>query len=363
MPVLPPRSGRLKIYIGMSPGVGKTYRMLQEARRMLERGVFVTIGYAETHGRADTEAQLAGLPAVPRREVYYRGRRLEDMDLQAILMLRPEWVIVDELAHTNIPGSRHEKRWQDVMELLEAGIHVITAVNIQHIDSIHDEIRQITGVDVQERVPDRMLQLADEVVNIDLTVEELLNRLKEGKIYDPGKVETALRNFFQPEQILQLRELALKAVASQVERKIETELPRHAHSAAERLLACIAAGAGNSARVLRKTARLASYYNAPWYAIYVQTPPEHPDRIPLAAQRSLINHLRLATELGAGIIRTEADSAAEAILETVQAQRITLVCAGAPRPHPAWMFWRRAPLIRQLMKPLAALNVDLLICS
>jgi two-component system sensor histidine kinase KdpD len=358
-----PRRGRLKIYVGMSPGVGKTYRMLQEARRMLEHGVFVTVGFAETHGRADTEAQLAGLPQVPRRQVFYRGKLLEEMDLQAILMLRPEWAVVDELAHTNVPGSRHGKRWQDVLELLDAGIHVITAVNIQHIDSIHDEIRQITGVEVQERVPDRMLQMADEVVNIDLTAEELIGRLREGKIYDPAKVETALRNFFQPEQILQLRELALKAVASQVERKIEAELPRHAHSGAERLLACISARSGHGARVLRKTARLASYYNAVWYALYVQTPGEHPDRIPLADQRHLLNHLKLATELGAEIIRIEAESVAAAILQTVQAQRITTVCAGVPRRRPSWQFWRGKPLVRQLLPALEALNADLLICS
>ena len=208
----------------MSAGVGKTYRMLEEVRDLLDDGVNVQIGYVETHGRAETHALLEGLPVIPRREVFYKGKRLDEFDLNATLLLHPEWVVVDELAHTNVPGSKHAKRWQDVLELLDNGINVITAVNIQHIESINDEVQRITGVEVTERVPDSFLQRADEVVNIDLTAAELIDRLKEGKIYDRAKVETALRNFFQPEKILQLRELALKEVAGQVERKVEQEV-------------------------------------------------------------------------------------------------------------------------------------------
>jgi len=213
--------GKLKIYIGMSAGVGKTYRMLEEAHRLLKTGVNLKVAYVETHGRKETEALIEGLSIIPRREVFYKGKRLEELDVQAILLLNPEIVVIDELAHTNIPGSRNDKRWQDVLDVLDAGIDVITAVNIQHIESINEEVKHITGIEVKERVPDRMLQLADEVVNIDLPADELITRLKEGKIYDHSKIQLALTNFFQPDKILQLRELALKEVAGQVERRVD----------------------------------------------------------------------------------------------------------------------------------------------
>src|SRR6476619_1295227 len=205
--------GKLKIYIGMSAGVGKTYRMLQEAHNLLRNGVNIKVGYVETHGRKETEALIEGLPVIPRRKTFYKGKQLDELDVQAILLLHPDIVIVDELAHTNIPGSKNEKRWKDVLDILEEGIDVMTAVNIQHIESINEDVKQITGVEVKERVPDKILQLADEVVNIDMTAQELITRLKEGKIYDHTKVQQALTNFFQPEKILQLRELALKEVA------------------------------------------------------------------------------------------------------------------------------------------------------
>jgi len=213
--------GKLKIYIGMSAGVGKTYRMLQEAHRRLDKGENIRIGYIETHGRKETEVLTEGLPIIPRREVFYKGKKLDELDVQATLLLHPAVVIIDELAHTNIPGSRNEKRWQDVLDILEAGIDVISALNIQHLESITEDVKEITGIEVRERVPDRILQIADEVVNIDLTADELIARLKEGKIYDHSKVQQALTNFFQADKILQLRELALKEVAGQVERKVD----------------------------------------------------------------------------------------------------------------------------------------------
>ena len=191
------RRGKFKVYIGMIAGVGKTYRMLQEAHELLENGVDVQIGYVETHGRAGTEAQLVGLPVIPRKKIFYKGKELEEMDLEAILQRHPEIVVVDELAHTNVEGCRNRKRWEDVLELLDAGINVISAINIQHIESLNDEVKDIAGIEVKERVPDRILQEADEVVNIDLTAEELIARLKAGKIYRPEKVQTALNNFFK----------------------------------------------------------------------------------------------------------------------------------------------------------------------
>ena len=213
------RRGKFKIYIGMSAGVGKTYRMLQEAHSLLKNGIDVKIGYIETHFRKETHDLLEGLPVVPRRKLFYKGKELDELDVQAVISLRPEVVVVDELAHTNIEGSKNEKRWQDVFEILDAGINVISAINIQHIESLNEEVKKITGVEVKERIPDNVIAQADEVVNIDLTADELIARLKEGKIYQAEKIESALKNFFQPAHILQLRELALKEVASQVVRK------------------------------------------------------------------------------------------------------------------------------------------------
>mgnify|MGYP000649468652 CR=1 FL=1 len=210
------RRGKFKVYIGMIAGVGKTYRMLQEAHEMMDNGIDVQIGYVETHGRAGTEAQLEGLPVIPRKKIFYKGKELEEMDLETILQLHPELVVVDELAHTNVEGCRNKKRWQDVMELLDAGINVVSAINIQHIESLNDEVKEIAGIEVKERVPDSVLQEADEVVNIDLTAEELIARLKSGKIYRPEKIQTVLHHFFKTENILQNGRS--KAVNKRVER-------------------------------------------------------------------------------------------------------------------------------------------------
>ena len=297
------RRGKFKIYIGMSAGVGKTYRMLQEAHTLLRNGVDIKIGYIETHNRKETHDLLDGLPIVPRRKLFYKGKELEEFDLQAVLNLHPEVVIVDELAHSNIEGSKNDKRWKDVMDILDAGINVISAVNIQHIESLHTEVKDITGISVSERIPDAVLQQADEVVNIDLTADELISRLKEGKIYTPDKIQISLNNFFKSEKILQLRELALKEVASQVERKIEIEIPRNSQLKPERFMACISSNHDIAKKVIRKTARMASYYNSKWFLLYVQTPSESGDNIGLAEQRHLINNFKMAAEMGAEIIR------------------------------------------------------------
>lgn len=357
------KSGRLKIYIGMSAGVGKTYRMLQEAHVLLANRVNVKIGYIETHNRKETHALLEGLPLVPRREVFYKGKRLEELDVQAILLLHPDVVIVDELAHSNIPGSRNEKRWQDVIDILDAGIDVISAVNIQHIESINDEVRKITGITVHERVPDKMLQLADEVVNIDLTADELITRVKEGKIYDPAKVQQALANFFQPEKILQLRELALKEVAGQVERKVDHEVTVKSNAYRhERFLACISTNHATAQRVIRKTARLASYYNSRWYVLYVQTPKESGDRIQLSTQRHLLNNLKNATELGAEVLQVKAQHIAGVIMDTVEDKRITTVCIGKPH-FSLFQVILKTNVFNQLLKTLSKNEVDIVILS
>ncbi len=356
------RRGKFKVYIGMSAGVGKTYRMLQEAHTLLKSGIDVKIGYVETHSRIETSQLLEGLPVVPRRQLFYKGKALEEMDVQAILNLRPEIVIVDELAHTNIEGSKHEKRWQDVAEILDAGINVISAVNIQHIESLYEEVREITGVEVKERIPDSVIQMADEVVNIDLTAEELINRLKEGKIYAAEKIPLALNHFFKSDHILQLRELALKEVARQVERKVEAEVPRSAALRHEKFLACISSNEATARTVIRKTARLAGYYNSKWYVLYVQTPRESDDKIPLDKQRRLINHFKLATQLGAEVIRLPARAVAPAIVEVARQKEITTLCMGKPRP--GWLGLRlfSGPLTG-LLPQITAMNIDIIILS
>lgn len=357
------KKGKLKIYIGMSAGVGKTYRMLQEAHSLMRNGINVKVGYVETHNRKETQALIEGLPIIPRRQVFYKGKQLDELDVQAILLLQPKVVIVDELAHTNIPGSKNEKRWQDVLDILEAGIDVISAINIQHIESINEDVKQITGVEVTERVPDKILQLADEVVNIDLTADELITRLKEGKIYDHSKVQQALTNFFQSEKILQLRELALKEVAGQVERKVDHEVTakdrpwRHEH-----FLACISSNHEAAQNIIRKTARLASYYNSKWFVLYVQTPKESMEKIPLAAQRHLINNFKNATELGAEVIQLKQSNVAKAIVDMIEEKEITTVCIG--KPHLSlFQVILRTNVFNQLLKTLSKNDVDLIILS
>ena len=356
------RRGKFKIYIGMSAGVGKTFRMLQEAQTLMRNGVDVKIGYIETHGRAETESQLQGLPVLPRRKLFYKGKELEELDVHAVINLHPEVVVIDELAHTNIEGSTNDKRWQDVMDILDAGINVISAVNIQHIESLNEEIRNITGIEVAERIPDNVLKEADEVVNIDLTADELVTRLKEGKIYTPDKIAVALQNFFQPEKILQLRELALKEVASQVERKIETELPRGAGFRGERLMACISSNHEVARKVIRKTARLASYYQSRWVLLYVQTPKEDGDKIGLAAQRHLINNFKLAMELGAEVIREKQSNIARGIMEVATRYKITTICIGKPHLNLYKVIIRTA-VFNQLLTMLAATEIDVVILS
>ncbi len=356
------KRGKFKIYLGMSAGVGKSFRMLQEAHTLLRHGVDVQIGYIETHGREDTTALVKGLPLIPRRSSFYKGKELDEMDLQAILNRRPEVVLVDELAHTNITGSKNEKRWQDVVEILEAGISVISAMNIQHMESLNEEVRQITGVEVRERVPDRIVQLADEVVNIDLTADELITRLKDGKIYPPDKVQTATKNFFQTEKILQLRELALKETAAQVERKVDTEVTVDTRLRHERFLACISTNHTQAKNVIRKTARLASYYNSKWFVVYVQTPRENASRIALAAQRHLINNFKLATELGAEVIQQKDKSVPTAIMKTIEEKEITTVCMGKPRV-PLWQVIWNTGSFHQLLKKLGSSDTDLIILS
>ncbi len=356
------RRGKLKVYIGMSAGVGKTYRMLQEAHALLKNGINIQVGYIETHNRPETHALLEGLPVIARRKIFYKGKELEEMDLQTILNRHPEVVIVDELAHTNIEGSKNSKRWQDVFDILEAGISVITAVNIQHLESLNEEVEDITGILITERIPDKILQLADEIVNIDLTADELIDRLREGKIYDKSKVETALQNFFRNDKILQLRELALKEVAHHLERKIDVEVPKQIKLRAERFLACISSNAETAKIVIRKTARLASYYRSPWIVLYVQPGAESGDRIKLDKQRHLLNNLKLAAELGAEVLKLKSDQVTQTITRVAAEREITTICIGKPHLNLLQVILKTNSF-NQLLKNLAATETDLVILS
>lgn len=356
------RRGKFKLYIGMSAGVGKTYRMLQEAHRLLKSGIDVKIGFIETHNRKETQELISGLPIIPRRKLFYKGKELEELDLQAVINLRPEVVIVDELAHTNIEGSKNVKRWQDVLEILDAGINVISAVNIQHIESLNEDIREITNIEVKERIPDSVLTQADEVVNIDLTAEELITRLKDGKIYESSKIQTALNNFFKSENILQLRELALKEVASQLKRKVEAEITPAKLIRKEQILACISSNEKTAKNVIRKAARLANYYNSKLYVLYVQTPKESADKIALDKQRHLINNFKLATELGAEIIKVKGKNTTQSIMEQCEERKIKTVCIGKPHITLLKIIWA-TDTFNSLLNKLSKENIDLVILS
>lgn len=356
------RRGKFKVYIGMSPGVGKTYRMLQESHSLLKNGVDIKIGYIETHNREETHALLAGIPIIPRRKIFYKGKELEEMDVNAIINARPEVVIVDELAHSNVEGSKNAKRWQDVSDILEAGISVISAVNIQHLESINEDVEVITGIPITERIPDKILESADEIVNIDLTADELIERLKGGKIYDKTKIERALNNFFQPERILQLRELALKEVAHHLERKISIEIPKQIKLRPEKFMACISSNHQTAKIIIRKTARLASYYRSPWIVLYVQVERESGDRIKLDAQRHLINNLKLAIELGAEVVKVKSNHVTNTIIETAKEKEITTICIGKPHLN-LFQVILRTTIFNQLLQSISETETDLVILS
>jgi len=333
---------RLRIYIGAAPGVGKTYAMLQAARALRERGLDTVIGYVETYGRRETEAQIGNLEIVPRRTVEYRGVRMEEMDVDAIVARKPQVCVVDELAHTNVPGSRHAKRYEDVNQLLDAGIHVMTAVNIQHLETLNDAVSRVTGVRVRETVPDTFLDRADEVINVDVTVEELRNRLREGKIYKPEKVEQALTNFFRKGNLSTLRELALRAVADEVGEKAASYRVREGLEPAlipERVMVCMSSNVA-APRVLRTGARIAGRLGAKWYAVYVETPRERPGKIRAEDSEALRENITLAESLGATVVRVRADRPADGLVAFAQREGITHVIFGQSARSRWEVIWR-----------------------
>jgi two-component system sensor histidine kinase KdpD len=322
------RYGKHKIFIGMCPGVGKTFKMLEEGHRLRQQGLDVVVGLLETHGRIETARQAEGLELVPRQQIVYQNVTLTEMDTNAILQRRPQLVLVDELAHTNVPGSEREKRYQDVEVILAAGIDVYSTVNIQHIESLNDMVVQITGTVVRERIPDRILEAADEVVVVDVTPETLQERLREGKIYAPEKVDQSLNNFFQRRHLIALRELALREVADNVEdHAIAQDSANNSVpfcNIHERVMVCVSTYP-NSLQLLRRGSRLASYMHAPFYALFV----DNPDRF-LSREESL--HIetceKLCREFGGVFMRVKSQDIAGTIAEIAKKYRITQIVMG-----------------------------------
>lgn len=353
------RNGKFKIYIGLAAGVGKTYRMLLEAQELIKSNIDVLIGYVETHGREETERLLENLHVLPRKTIYYKGKEFEEFDLDKVLRLRPEVVIVDELAHTNAPGSKNDKRYQDIEDLLNNGINVISAMNIQHIESLNPVVREITGIEVKETVPDRIVTLADEVVNIDLTADELIGRLQKGKIYKKEKIEAALSNFFKKENLLQLRELALREVADQVEKKINVEIPPSQKYETEKILVCIGDDYKLNEKIIRQSFRIADRTDAYWFVLYVETPDKPFENLDLTLQRHLINNFKLATELGAISEKVKHKSIVEGIISYTADKGITKIVIGRPGKEISIKKIIRGNIMNKLIDALKDTDCDL----
>jgi len=321
---------KLRVYIGAAPGVGKTYQMLADAHLLKKQGINIVIAVIDTHGREETKEMIGNLECLPMRRVEYQGVTLEEMDLETVIQRHPEIAIVDELAHTNVPGSKNCKRYQDVLELLEAGISVITAVNIQHLESLNDVVARTTGVRVRETIPDHFLKRADEVVNIDVSVDTLRTRLRQGKIYDVVKIEQALNNFFRKGNLSALRELALRQAATDQAVKAHEYREREGLEQAvipEKVMVAIASR-GSAKKLLRIGSRIAGRLASDWYAVYVETPSEEMGRIKPEDYAALQESIRFAEELGAKVVKLKARRVADALIEFARQEGITHVVFG-----------------------------------
>jgi two-component system, OmpR family, sensor histidine kinase KdpD len=335
--------GRLKIYVGAAAGVGKTYKMLEEAHELRAKGVDVVLGFVETHGRKETAAKIGDLEQVARRKIEYRGAVIEEMDVDAIVARKPEVAVVDELAHTNVPGSKHPKRYQDAEELIGAGINVITAMNIQHVESLNPLMKRVTGVDVRETVPDSFLAHADQIVNVDVTVEALRERLREGKIYPAAQIEQALKNFFKPSNLASLREIALREVARELSRQravgeaIKSEAGRRPQ-VTERIMVGLSSNPGDAGSLLRRASRIAGQLNADWYAVHVETPAESVRKIRTSDFVALLDSINLASDLGAETVWLKGTDIVKTMLDFARDRGVTKIIVG--RTHqPFWWRW------------------------
>lgn len=355
------RRGKHKIFIGMAPGVGKTFKMLEEAYQLKQDGVDVVIGLLETHGRKETAEKAEGLELVPRQQINHNGVVLTEMDTEAVLARQPQLALVDELAHTNIPGSQREKRYQDVEVLLVAGIDVYSTVNIQHLESLNDLVARITGVVVRERVPDRLLEEADEVVVVDVTPETLEERLRDGKIYAMEKVEQSLQNFFQRRHLVALRELALREVADNIE---EDALEENANNSKvdvpycsihERVLVCVSTYP-NALQLIRRGARIAGYMHAPFYGLFV----DDPDRFLTKAESLHVETCeRLCKEFGGEFIRVTDNDKAKAIAEVARNYHVTQIVIGESQ-RSRWKLILHGSLTHKLLRSLRNIDVHII---
>jgi len=322
--------GKLKIYLGYCAGVGKTYQMLLEAKRLMMEGVNVVVGYVETHGRVETEALLMGLTLLPRRSFTYHGIVITEMDIDSVLALKPEVVLVDELAHSNVPGSRNTKRYQDVEEILAAGINVISAMNVQHLESLYNTVETRTAIRVRERVPDHILIDADQIVNVDVSVEDLITRLKDGKVYIPESTTNALSNFFSTDNLEQLREMTLRELASQIDFRRRDHIETESQNSLDQVMVCLSSRGANSGKLLRFASRLAGRLNRNWYAVYVQTPIENTNCIDSLTQNILSETLSLAQQLGATVFSYKGDDIVDTILQFAVEYRVGHIVIGTP---------------------------------
>jgi two-component system sensor histidine kinase KdpD len=325
--------GKLKVYLGSSAGVGKTYAMLQEGNRLKQRGVDVVVGYVEPHARPETTAQIGALEVAPPRVTVYHGMEIREMDLEAVLKRKPTIVLVDEFAHTNAPGSKNPKRYEDVLELLDAGISVITTLNIQHLESLYNVVEAATGTKVKERIPDSVVTDADQIVNIDLPAEDLIERLKAGKIYALDRVENAMSNFFTESNLTRLREITFSEVANFLDRRQREKQPDHNKpSSMAKVMVAISSKGPHPETLLRKTARLANQLNAEWYTVYVRTSKEAPDQIAAETHRRLTDTLEIAQKMGGTVVILKSDSVAAALTSFARDYGVTQVVMGRPKP-------------------------------
>ncbi|MEI7448592.1 MAG: PTS sugar transporter subunit IIA [Desulfomonile sp.] len=328
--------GRLKIYLGYGAGVGKTYQMLLEGHRLKAEGIDVVVGLVETHGRIETARLIEGLEVIPRRQEEYRGVILEEMDADAVLARKPGVALIDELAHTNAPGSRNSKRYQDVQDILAAGIHVITTLNIQHLESLYDTVEKTLRVKVRERLPDTVVAEADEIVNVDVSPEDLRKRLLEGKIYPADRVGTALSNFFTDSNLETLRELTLRELAAQIDLKRREHREEEEPATPDQVIVCLSSRGPNSEMLLRYASRLAGRLNRNWYAVYVQTSSEAPTVVDTHTQQLLSGTLTLAKQLGAMVFTYKGEDIADTILHFAREYRVGQIVIGSPSPMSLW---------------------------
>ncbi|NLH77206.1 MAG: PTS transporter subunit EIIA [Acidobacteria bacterium] len=350
--------GRLKIFLGYSAGVGKTYQMLQEGHRLKSEGIDVVIGLLETHGRADIVRLAQGLEVVPRRVQEYHGIALEELNTEAVVARRPQVALIDELAHTNVPGGRNAKRYEDVQDILSAGIHVVSTLNVQHLESLYNVVETIVGVKVRERLPDSVLAEADEIVDVDLATADLRKRLEEGKIYPAERVETAMANFFSRSNLEKLRELTLRELAAQIDLRRREAQGEDGGAAADQVMVGLSSHGPNSEKLLRYGSRLAGKLNRNWYAVYVQTPAEEATVIDAQLQRRLSDTLTLAKQLGAMVFTYKGEDVADTLLRFAEEYRVGHIVVGKAPDRPFWRRWgRNKEIVEDLIRNARGITV------